>query len=128
MDDLLNLLKVQDKEYLTGTWYERDFYTNEDKGEEFQYSIVDESDRTYTTILNTLKTAQTLQTIKTYSDIPFKENQYVVTQEGEKWQISGVIIRLVHQDTEEALRFFKATNQTQKIIRLIKVDNFNTIL
>lgn len=123
MRDFLDFLQIKDEEVLTGTFYERRPLTSADAGVSFQYDIVDESDRTYSNVLDTLHTVQAVQTIKTNDDCGFKVNSYIVTQDGVLWQISGAIKRLVKPENKQALRILKESIETEYVIRLIAVDN-----
>ena len=123
MLDFLDFLQIKDEEVLTGTYYARRPLITADTGIRFQYDIVDESDKSYATILNNLKTERTLQTIKTNDMCGFKVNGYIVTQDGDFWQITGIIKRLVKPENKQALRILKQTVETTYIIRLMQVEN-----
>lgn len=121
--DFLDFLTVKDEEVLTGTYYKRKPITTDDGGLPFSYDIVNESDRTYSTMLNTLQTEQAVQTIVTNDLVGFKVKGYVVTQDGILWQITGIVKRLVKAENKQALRILKQTIDTEYVIRLIAVDN-----
>lgn len=121
--DYLDFLTIKDEEVLTGTYYDRLPFSNKDNGIPFQYDIVDEKDKSYTTLLNTLQTEQSLQTIKTNDMCGFKVKGYVATQDGLLWQISGLIKRIIRPNNKQALRILKESIETEYVIRLIEVDN-----
>ena len=121
--DYLDFLTVKDEEVLTGTSYKRRPITTEDGGLPFNYDIVNESDKSYFTMLNTLETEQVVQTIKTNDLVGFKVKGYIATQDGKFWQITGIITRLVKPELKQALRILKNTIDTEYIIRLVAVDN-----
>ena len=121
--DYLDFLTIKDEEVLTGTYYARLPLSNKDNGIPFQYDIVDEKDKSYTTLLNTLQTEQSLQTIKTNDMCGFKVKGYVATQDGLLWQISGLIKRIIKPNNKQALRILKESIETEYVIRLIEVDN-----
>lgn len=123
MRDFLDFLQIKDEEVLTGTYYDRIPLTSNDVGLHFQYDIVNESDKSYTTLLNTIETEQSLQTIKTNSSCGFKVMGYVVTQDGLLWQITGIIKKLVKQENKQALRILKESIETEYLIRLSEVAN-----
>lgn len=123
MLDFLDFLQIKDEEVLSGTYYSRRPITTSDKGIRFQYDILDESNKSYTTLLNNLQTETELQTIKTNDMCGFKVKGYVATQDGLLWQISGIIKRLIKPENKQALRILKQTIETEYILRLIKVDN-----
>lgn len=121
--DYLDFLTIKDEEVLTGTYYSRMPITLSDEGIRFSYDIVDENNRAYATMLNTLQTEQAVQTIKTNDLCGFKVKGYVATQDGLFWQITGIIKRLVKRENKQALRLLKQTIETEYVIRLINVDN-----
>lgn len=123
MQDYLDFLQLKDDEVLTGTFYARRPVTVQDKGITFQYDIVDENDKSYSTILQTMTTEQSFQTIKTNDDCGFAVNSYVATQDGGFWTITGVVKRLIKHENKQALRFLKQTIDTEFVIRLLQVDN-----
>lgn len=123
MRDFLDFLQIKDEEVLTGTYYDRIPLTSNDVGLHFQYDVVNESDKSYTTLLNTIETEQSLQTIKTNSSCGFKVMGYVVTQDGLLWQITGIIKKLVKQENKQALRILKESIETEYLIRLSEVAN-----
>ena len=123
VNDLLNFLIPQSDEVLKGTYYSKLPKTPNDNGVEFRYDIVDESDRSYSKILDNLRAEQALQTIKTNDVCDFKIKGYIATQEGDFWQITGIIKRLVLKESKHALRLMKETASTEYVIRLIGVEN-----
>lgn len=122
-DDLLSLLTIKYDEVLTGTYYNVIPKSVEDSGISFQYDIVDESDKAYSGVLDTIKTNQTVCTIKTNDMCGFKVNGYIATQDGKLWQISGIIERIINERTKQALRLLKRTSETVYLIRLLEVPN-----
>ena len=120
---LTDVMTIHDEEVMTGTYYARLPSNPRDLGEEFHYDIVDESDKAYSRILDNLKGERTVLTIKTDDKIDVKVTGYVATQDGLFWQVTGIVTRIVHPDTKQALRLLKETVQTAKIIRLIDYDN-----
>lgn len=123
VNDLLNLLIEQKDEVLTGSYYAKLLSTPNEGAVKFQYDVVDESDKAYTTIIDTVQTTRAVQTIKTNDPCGFEIKSHIVTQDGAFWQITGIITRLKSDKTKHALRFFKQTPETVYLIRLIEVDN-----
>ncbi len=123
MDFLSEMCAKKDTEYLTGTWYKRKPVTTSDGGERFTYEMLDNRSREYRTIINTLLVEGKSTAIKTRAAIDFKEKQYIVTQDGQFWQIAAVSENIQAEQSKQALRFFTETAQTEKIIRLINKDN-----
>lgn len=120
---LTDTMAIQTDEVLTGTYYERKPILPRDSGLPFKYDIIDESDKSYATLLNNLQSEMMVQTIKTKDKIEFKIKSFIVTQDGILWQISGIIKKLKHENTRQALRITRETVQTTRIIRLIAVEN-----
>ncbi len=120
---ILNFLSIKVEEVLTATYYPRIPETPQDSGVEFQYDIVDEKDKAYSTLLNNLQTDNGTSAIKTNDMCGFKVNGYVATQDGSFWQITNVSKHLVKPNTKQALRLMKETAETEYLLRLIEVDN-----
>lgn len=121
--DFLDLLTVRDEEVLSGTYYAKRPKTTADKGISFQYDIVDESDKTYSKVLEAIEAENATQTIKTNDMCGFKVKGYIATQDGDFWQIVGFIKRLVKHENKQALRLLKQTIDTEYVIRLVQVEN-----
>ena len=123
MDDILDLLNTSTDEVLTGTYYAVIPKTTSDSGVSFQYDIVNENDKSYAKLLDTITTEMTTCTIKTNDNCGFKINGYIATQDDCFWQITGVVKHLVNKNTKQALRLLKETAETDYIIRLIQIPN-----
>lgn len=120
---LTDVMTLHEEEVLTGTFYSRIPETPQDVGEKFHYDIVDESDKSYSRLLDNIKDDRAILTIKTDDKIDFNTTGYVVTQDGLFWQITGVLTKVINNTTKEALRMLKETVQTAKFIRLLNYDN-----
>lgn len=123
MDFLSEMCAIKDKEYLTGTYYKRVPVVPSDGGESFSYEVLDPHTREYRTIMNNLLVEGRNGAIKTRSAIKFKEKGYIVTQDGQFWQITAITENVQSDRSKQALRFFTETAQTEKTIRLIGKDN-----
>lgn len=131
--NFLEFLKDCQDEVLTGTYYARrpiiEGYNGavktdyNDHGVPFRYDIVDDKASTYQTMIGTLRADRTLQTIKTDADIDFIVDGYVKAQDGGFYQISEVIKRIAPPKNKQALRWFKTTIKTTRVLRMIEVDN-----
>lgn len=121
--DFLDFLTIKDEEVLSGNYYEEYPMLPSDASEPFQYDIVEETDRSYIKLLDTIKGERAVCTIKTNDNCGFKINGYIATQDGLFWQITGVLKKLVKEDNKQALRILKQSIETEYIIRLIGVDN-----
>lgn len=120
--DALDFFHSQREEVLTGTYYPVRPKTDAQHGTEFSYDVVNESDRSYSMLIEALKTDRTVCTIKSSDKINFQIKGYVRTQDGIFWQISGFVKKLISQ-RKQALRILKETVDTEYIIRLIEADN-----
>lgn len=123
MKDFLDFLQLSDDEVLSGTYYNRLPKTSQDIGVPFQYDIVQDSDKTYSMMLNQIQSEQCLQTIKTNDLSECKVKGYVATQDGLLWQITGFIKKPSTPNNKESLRILKNSVETEYIIRLLQVDN-----
>ncbi len=123
MDFLSEFLAQKSREFLTGTYYKRRPVTNADGGEKFSYENLDPHTREYKTVIGTLLIEGRTAAIKTRSAINFKTKQFIVTQDGQLWEISLVTENPQVKETEDALRIFKTTAETEKVIRLVGIEN-----
>lgn len=123
VNDFLNFIAQDSDEVLSGTYYEKIPKTPDVSGVRFKYDIVDESDKSYAKILDNIKTEQAMQTIKTNDVCGFKVKGYIVTQDDDFWQITGIVKRVVVKKSKYALMFQKETSATEFVIRLIGVEN-----
>ena len=121
--DFLNFLVRKDEEVLKGTYYARQPKTPNDVGVPFSYDIVQESDRTYAKLLDSLESDRTYQTISTNDITNFEIGGYVATQEGGLWIIVNLVSHLAVKESKQALRFVKKTAGTEYVIRIMQVDN-----
>ena len=123
MDDLLNFLRVEDEEVLSGTYYKRLPESPIDNGVSFEYDIVNEKDKRYSTIIGNIRADGATCTIKTNDNCGFKINGYIATQDGSFWQIAGVGKHLVKPDSKQVLRLFRESAETEYVISFIEVEN-----
>lgn len=119
----LKFMHDRSEEIMTGYYYKHyPLYPNEQE-QQFNYAIVDDRNRSYSTILDGLHGTMKTQTIKTDDAIKFCDREYIKTQDGELWQIQAVITTPTTENNKQALRRRVRTIQTRSIIRLIGVDN-----
>ena len=121
--DLLDILRLKDTEYLTGTYYARQPFTPEDDGIAFTYEMVDPKSKTYAKLINNLEEPSSVTAIRTDDDCGFEINGYVATQGGDLWIVQEVLKNVQNDNTKEALRLLTETVQTEYVIRLLKVEN-----
>ena len=123
MGDFLDFLRVEDEEVLSGTYYNHLPESPQDSGIPFEYDIVNEKDKRYSTILGNIRADGATCTIKTNDNCGFKINGYIATQEGSFWQVAGVGKHLVKPDSKQVLRLLKESVETEFVISLIEVEN-----
>jgi hypothetical protein len=123
MDFFSEFMSIKDEEYLSGVYYKSYPNTTNDYGEEFTYTIVNPKSREYRSLITNLQGDGATLTIKTRKDSAFSVNSLVRTQDGLLWQISSVNINPQTEEGKETLRLFKTTSQTERIIRLIEIEN-----
>lgn len=119
----LKFMHDRSEEILTGFYYKHYPLYPDEQEIKFNYAIVDDRNRTYSTILDGLHGTMKMQTIKTDDGIKFSDREYVKTQDGEFWQIQAVLSVPSTDNNKQALRRRIRTIQTRQIIRLIGVDN-----
>lgn len=123
MDFFEDFMSIKDEEYLTGIYYKSYPNTASDYGEEFTYTIVDPKSREYRSIIGNLQGDGATLTIKTRKHSAFSINSLVRTQDGLLWQIASVNVNPIIEEGKESLRLFKSSAQTERIMRLIEVEN-----
>lgn len=121
--DLLDILRLKDTEYLTGTYYARQPLSPEDSGVEFSYEQLNPKSKTYAKLINNLEEPSSVTAIRTDDDCGFEINGYIATQDGELWIVQEVLKNVQNDNTKEALRLLTETVQTEYVIRLLKVEN-----
>ncbi len=118
-----DFMSIKDEEYLTATYYKSYPNTTSDVGENFTYTIIDPKSREYRAMITNLQGEGATLTIKTRKDIPFRINGLVSTNDGLLWQISSININPMVEEGKESLRLFKKSAQTERIIRMIEIEN-----
>ena len=93
------------------------------KGVKFHYDVVNDYDTNYAKLLDTVVAPIKTMTIKTNDNCGFTINGYVKGQDGNLWQVTGVLETLVNNNNKQALRLRKRTIQTLYVVRLIGIDN-----
>lgn len=123
MDLFSEFMSIKDEEFLTGVFYKSYPNTTADYGEEFTYTIVDPTSREYRSLITNLQGDGATLTIKTRKDCGFVINSLVRTQDGLLWQVISVSTNPQVNEGKESLRLFKSSIQTERIIRLIEIEN-----
>ncbi len=120
----LKFMTDRSEEVLKGTYYKVIPQKPTDEGSRFTYQIVDQSDKTYSKMLDGLEAPLKTMTIRSDDrQCGFEIKGYIVSQDGQLWQISGVIEAPANENTMQALRRHVRTIQSRYIMRLIGVEN-----
>lgn len=123
MDIFSDFMSIKDEEYLTGVYYKSFPNTTNDYGEEFTYTNVDSASKEYRALITNLQGDGATLTIKTRKQLAFAINGFIKTQDGSLWQIASINTSSQTEEGKESLRIFKTTTQTERIIRLIEIEN-----
>lgn len=133
---MIDALISRDNEYFYGTRYKtkRDIVEkNPDgtiksktasgtQGDFFQYEILESRRRSYGTIINNLIATQGRFTIKTNWDLNFRPKEYIVDNNGTRWQIAEVQ-KLREEANPNVNAILKENPDTDYILSLVEVDN-----
>lgn len=119
----LKFMTDRSEEVLTGTYYKVIPQKPTDSGERFSYKIVNQSDSSYAKLLDGLEAPIKTKTISTDDERGFSIKGYIVSQDGELWQITGIVEAPANENTLQALRKHTRTIQSRYIMRLIGIEN-----
>ena len=120
--DILDFLTEKDDDFYQGTFYPRRPKTTQDEGYAFNYDEVDNNSAMIENVANSLETTAQRYTISTVERFNFNLKGYVVTQDGNLWQIEAKQTK-PYKAQKEAFRLWKNPPRTQTILRLIMVEN-----
>lgn len=124
MDILSEFCSRKSEEVLSGKYYK--FYPKSysDNPIKFNYDILDPETKEYKNLMTNLITTDGGKlAIKTRASIDFMIKGYVLTQDGKMWQIDQSTENPINEQSKGALRFFVDTAQTERHLRLLRVDN-----
>lgn len=119
----LEMIAPKDDQFMTGYYYERRPVSPEDGRKVFRYSRLDPYSRVFDTELGQMRLDRSTYSLKTKSNLDWKVNGYISTQDGNFFQIEEVSENNQPKGSEEVLRLFKRAVLSEYTIRLIKVDN-----
>lgn len=129
---MIDALISRDNEYFYGTRYKtkRDIVDQESgarissgtQGDFFQYEILEGKRKSYGTIINNLIAMQGRLTIKTNWDLDFRPKEYIVDNDGMRWQIAEVQ-KLREEANPNVNAILKQNPDTDYILSLVEVDN-----
>ena len=120
--DILDFLTEKDEGYFLGTYYGRRPKTTQDEGFEFSYNEVDNMSETVGSAISNLETPEERYTISTVERLLFSVKGYIVTQDGNLWQIEQKQTK-PYKAQKEAFRLWKTSAKIETTLRLILVEN-----
>lgn len=120
--DILDFLTEKDEDYFLGTFYPKRPKTTQDKGYEFDYNETDNRVATVENLANSLETTAQRFTISTVERLKFVVKGYVVTQDGNLWQIESKQTK-PYKAEKEAFRLWRDPPRVEIILRLILVED-----
>lgn len=125
MRDLF-FLSDTSEETLTGVFYKtRPNYVN-DGGITFKYKQLDPNSRVFDKVLSEIRADSARYAIKTNDACGFNIGGYIVTQNGEFWEITEVVTNEEERTTKNALRWFKRVSNSEISVRMIKISDLYT--
>ena len=123
MFDLLDLLQGKTDKVFTGTWYPKRPNNVYDEHADFDYEMVDPTERHYQTLLgNVINNDGATLTIKTNDDMGWKVGQFAALQDGNFYNVLSCSIDY-QSASREAFRFLKDAVGVEFVLRLLQVDN-----
>lgn len=122
MQGYFDFMLPKEQSFFTGTFYKRRPKTTADFGISFGYDLVDDKTHDKTNLIGALETDNERITIKTVEVIDFIVKGYIVTQDGDLWQIDSKTTR-VHAEDKEAYRLWKKPYRRLTTLRLVRVQN-----
>jgi hypothetical protein len=119
----LKYMTDRSEEVLAGTYYKVIPQKPTDSGERLASKIVNQTDTNYAKLLDSLEAPIKTMTISTDDRRGFEIKGYIVSQDGDLWQITGLVEAPANDNTMQALRRRVRTIQSRYIMRLIGVEN-----
>lgn len=120
--NVFDFMTEKSDDYFSGTYYTRRPKTTEDKGIAFDYDLENDQTQEKGQILNSLEVHSERMSIKTVERLKFRINGFVVSQEGEMWQIESMLSR-PYKAEKQAYRTWQTPPRKETVLRLIKVQN-----
>jgi hypothetical protein len=120
--DFLDLLNGKFDKTLEGAWYLKNQPNINDSGKPFDYEIIDGNSRSYQMLFGNVQGASNIATIKTNEPYEWRENTFVVLQDGKLYSIESIREDLGKVD-KEAYRLLKDVVGVEYVLRLIEIDN-----
>lgn len=107
------------EQYFVGTRYKK---KTDVQGDYFRYGLAEYPQSSYGQVVNNLIAEQDRMAICTNWDLDWKVRQYVIDNDGGKWQITA-ISKLPQEVNPQVMALVKHNPDTNFIITMIKVEN-----
>lgn len=121
--DSLDLFTPRSRFTATGTYWTERPDSADMGGIKFNYEYVDPMSKTYRILFGNIQTDEAGNTtIRTNDNLGFKDGQWVMTADGQLFQIEQVAKDFADAP-KQALRFFGTPLMTEFVLRLITVPN-----
>lgn len=93
----------------------------------FKYKQLDPNSRVFDKVLGEIRADSARYAIKTNDACGFNVGGYIVTQNGEFWEITEVVTNEEEKTTKNALRWFKRVNNAEISVRMIKINDLYSV-
>lgn len=124
--DFIDMLVNSSDEKLTGYFYAKRPQSADDGKISFQYKQLDPNSRVFDKVLSNIRADSARYAISTNDDCGFNIGGYIVTQNGEFWEITEVVTNEEEKTTKNALHWFKSVNNAETHLRMIKISDLYT--
>lgn len=122
MSDILDLLNPKPRFPATGKYYKERPLSPDDGAEQFNYGYVSVYSNTFRRLFGNVQGNEKQTVIRTDDQCDFKNQGFIITQDGEAFEILQVEKDYQAAPTQ-AMRLFGTPVSTEYVIRLIGVDN-----
>lgn len=121
--DFIDMLVDKSDKKLTGYFYKFRPKNADDGKIEFSYKQLDPNSRVFDKFLGNIRADSARYAIKTNENCGFNIGGYIVTQNGEFWEITEVVTNEEEKTTQNALHWFKKVSNAETSVRMIKIND-----
>ena len=125
--DFIDMLVNASDEKLTGYFYAKRPQSADDGKISFQYKQLDPNSRVFDKFLGKIRADSARYAISTNDDCGFNIGGYIVTQNGEFWEITEVVTNEEEKTTKNALHWFKKVSNAETSVRMIKINDLYAV-
>ena len=125
--DFIDMLVNSSDEKLTGYFYEKRPQSVEDGKVSFQYKQLDPNSKVFDKFFGKIRADAARYAISTNDDCGFNVGGYIVTQNGQFWEITEVVTNEENEVTKNALHWFKSVNNAETHVRMIKINDLYAV-